>query len=257
MRTLEGLACIDTARMGVDNMAIDQAMLEQTSNDSIARLRVYQWAEPTVSLGYFQKLADFESYATTQGLRAVRRATGGGAIVHHHDWTYAVSLPANVANVVAHGASSRLYDVLHQTVVRWLATNGVAAQQWTKTSDSTTCTPQQSCSFLCFERRHEGDVECSGYKIMGSAQRRLGTAILQHGSLLLARSAYAPSLPGLQELAGDIGGWCKTRFYQQLQSALEQPPFSVQWREVSALSPQNVISCARKKFECRQWIARI
>jgi lipoate-protein ligase A len=37
---------------------------------------------------------------------------------------------------------------------------------------------------------------------MGSAQRRRHGAVLQHGSLLLARSDAAPELPGIAELTG-------------------------------------------------------
>jgi lipoate-protein ligase A len=56
--------------------------------------------------------------------------------------------------------------------------------------------------FLCFERRAPGDVLLGGVKIAGSAQRRSRGAVLQHGSLLLGRSAAAPELMGLKELTG-------------------------------------------------------
>ena len=54
--------------------------------------------------------------------------------------------------------------------------------------------------FLCFQRRAAGDVVLSGFKVCGSAQRRQHGVVLQHGSLLLARSPRAPELPGLEEL---------------------------------------------------------
>lgn len=56
--------------------------------------------------------------------------------------------------------------------------------------------------FLCFQRRAAGDVVFSGFKVCGSAQRRQHGVVLQHGSLLLARSPWAPELPGLEELSG-------------------------------------------------------
>jgi lipoate-protein ligase A len=56
--------------------------------------------------------------------------------------------------------------------------------------------------FLCFQRRGVGDVLVQGFKVVGSAQRRRRGAILQHGSILLATSAAAPELPGMQELSG-------------------------------------------------------
>ena len=40
-----------------------------------------------------------------------------------------------------------------------------------------------------------------GFKIVGSAQRRRGGAILQHGSILLRRSDTTPELPGICDLA--------------------------------------------------------
>ena len=57
-------------------------------------------------------------------------------------------------------------------------------------------------AFLCFQRRSDGDLVTRGFKILGSAQRRLKHSLLQHGSLLLGQSAFAPELPGLLELGG-------------------------------------------------------
>jgi hypothetical protein len=56
--------------------------------------------------------------------------------------------------------------------------------------------------FLCFQRRSPGDVLVGKTKIAGSAQRRSSGAVLQHGSVLLARSPAAPELDGLKELSG-------------------------------------------------------
>ncbi len=117
---MEGLYQIDSARSGIDNMSIDQAMLLQTADDGIARLRIYSWAQPTVSLGYFQKFDEFLSFNPAEDLSVVRRATGGGAIVHHYDWTYSITIPATQAGAVAHGASPRLYDCVHGAVIGWL-----------------------------------------------------------------------------------------------------------------------------------------
>ncbi len=55
-------------------------------------------------------------------------------------------------------------------------------------------------AFLCFQRRTDEDLVVSGYKVLGSAQRRSRRAVLQHGSLLLKASCHAPELPGVFEL---------------------------------------------------------
>ena len=54
--------------------------------------------------------------------------------------------------------------------------------------------------FLCFQRRTEEDLIVSGYKVLGSAQRKSRTAVLQHGSLLIHNSQFAPQLPGISDL---------------------------------------------------------
>ncbi len=56
-------------------------------------------------------------------------------------------------------------------------------------------------SFLCFQRRTSEDLIVSGYKVLGSAQRTTRRAILQHGSLLMQASRWAPQLPGVIDLS--------------------------------------------------------
>ncbi|MEZ6075111.1 MAG: hypothetical protein R3C56_05390 [Pirellulaceae bacterium] len=97
------------------------------------------------------------------------------------------------------GASQPLYDCVHNGVIEWLGTRSIAAQKWT--NDCSIDSPSQPVAkqhrFLCFERRSCGDIVVGDHKVMGSAQRRGRGALLQHGSLLLATSPYAPSLQGL------------------------------------------------------------
>src|SRR5947208_3547802 len=78
---------------GPANMAADEAMLEG-AEAGVASLRFYGWAEPTLSLGYFQPSGDKHTDPRLAGLPWVRRATGGAALVHHHEVTYALALPA-------------------------------------------------------------------------------------------------------------------------------------------------------------------
>lgn len=256
----EGLCQVDVARRGLDNMAIDQAMLEQTAVDSLARLRIYRWSEPTVSLGYFQKFSDFEGFETTRGLPVVRRATGGGAIVHHYDWTYSIAMPSAELGSQTQGASTRLYDCVHGAVVSWLAQRGITAQLWSPQLLPELNCPTSGCSFLCFERRHAGDVVCGSSKILGSAQRRLGGALLQHGSFLLQKSPYAPSLAGLVELAEDNQPDLELSlpdFFLQLVNELSAEfalPFrSTDW--VTDVLPKT--DSIKSKLDSSQWTARI
>src|SRR5438270_3856913 len=73
---------------GPANMAADEVMLEAAEAGTVS-LRYYAWSEPTLSLGYFQP-----SNERVAGLPWVRRMTGGAALVHHHEVTYSLALPA-------------------------------------------------------------------------------------------------------------------------------------------------------------------
>ncbi len=80
---------LQTARLIIDppaagrwNMAVDEALLLSAASRRTVTLRVYQWEVPTLSLGYFQPHAQREQHASSRHCPLVRRATGGGAIVH-------------------------------------------------------------------------------------------------------------------------------------------------------------------------------
>ena len=191
---IEGQLFSDSARMGSWNMAFDEAMLIEGENTGTAALRFYSWSRPTLSLGYFQALHEREQHAHSQACDVVRRPSGGGAILHHRELTYALVLPAQHPLTAQ---TKQLYAAVHSTLIDVLASLGL---------DGTLCESRQPDSatpppFLCFLRREAGDVLVDGHKVAGSAQRRRQGAVLQHGSVLFAQSPHAPELLGLQELA--------------------------------------------------------
>src|SRR5947207_4428455 len=73
-------------------MAADEALL-QSALAGKPSLRLYGWSEPTVSLGYFQPEAVRREDPRLAQLPYVRRPSGGGTLVHHHEVTYALALP--------------------------------------------------------------------------------------------------------------------------------------------------------------------
>ncbi|EMI19828.1 biotin/lipoate A/B protein ligase [Rhodopirellula maiorica SM1] len=193
---------IELAAAGpAENMAIDQALLESVDRDAVPTLRFYTWSEPTVSLGYFQKASDRLAHSPSANCAFVRRGTGGGAIVHHHELTYSFVWP--LENVPA-GAKSDLYQRIHQAILESLGRFGVSASRYadlgsqavqTAASDENRCDP-----FLCFQRRTDEDLVVAGYKVCGSAQRTSRKAVLQHGSILMDVSPHSPELPGVVNL---------------------------------------------------------
>lgn len=199
---MDGIAYVDTPRTGLENMAIDRELLEKAERDRCAWLRVYRWSEPTLSLGHFQSAADRAHHSASANLPTVQRASGGGAIVHDREWTYAIALPVNRNRV---GAATELYDCIHDCLVRQLRQLGWNAEKWTSACENAPPAKLPPASppsppFLCFQRRSCGDIICGQWKVVGSAQRRLGTSVLQHGSILFGTSQFAPELPGLVDL---------------------------------------------------------
>lgn len=179
------------ARSGTENMEIDESLLDSAIADGAATLRLYRWREPTVSLGYFQKETDPVLVSRFAGLPRVRRLSGGGALLHDRELTYSIALPAT--HPLA-DAPTLLYDRVHEALIALLNERGAAAS--VRGERSTEPEP-----FLCFGRGDPRDIVLSGFKIVGSAQRRRKGAILQHGALLMERSPHAPEFPGLFDLA--------------------------------------------------------
>jgi len=177
---------------GSRNMATDEYLLEAALADGLKAVRMYRWYEPTVSLGYFQNSDDEALSATFQNLAAVRRLSGGGAILHHHELTYSFVLPADDPLTQV---PTELYGRVHKTIIDVLQEFGADCSMRGE-DDAKSDEP-----FLCFVRGDRHDIHCNGHKVVGSAQRRRKGAVLQHGSIILERSAHAPEIPGLRDLA--------------------------------------------------------
>ena len=179
-------------------MAVDQALLETANQTGLITLRFSGWTEPTLSLGYFQNHLDRKLHPPSMQCPMVRRRTGGGAILHDHEITYSLCIPSS------HRWSSRnndLYRSIHQVLIDLLREYEIES---TFHDDAQKPKAAQSGadqnSFLCFQRRSDGDVVLNQFKILGSAQRRLKNSLLQHGSILFRKSNFAPELKGIRDL---------------------------------------------------------
>jgi lipoate-protein ligase A len=180
---------------GPANMALDEALLDAAAEaPGRAFFRTYGWTEATLSLGYFQHLAQARSEPRWLSVPIVRRPTGGGAIWHHHELTYALVVPTDHPRA---GRGGMLYHEVHAAIARVLRALGADAQPRGPSPADPAGRP-----LLCFRDRDAEDLVVAGSKVVGSAQRRRAGAVLQHGSILLKQSATTPELPGLLELAG-------------------------------------------------------
>jgi lipoate-protein ligase A len=179
---------IDTAiANGYENMATDEAIyISCQQGNAPPTLRFYGWQPPAVSLGYFQKLesaVDMEE-CRRRGIDIVRRMTGGRAVLHHHELTYAIIAPENVPPF-----SPRVLDT-YMTIGSCLlnALNGFGLNaHWVALRDKhrgDTAVPRHETA-SCFSAPSWYEITVGGKKICGSAQKRGNGVLLQHGSILI------------------------------------------------------------------------
>jgi lipoate-protein ligase A len=227
------------------NMAVDETLLESATDGGEFSLRFYRWLQPTLSLGYFQRYDDRWQHAASRNCTVVRRATGGGAILHDREITYCVAAPPGHRLAIKHLA---LYETIHAALIEILAGYGIHARLCQDIGRQGDC----SQPFLCFQRRSPGDVLLSEAKIAGSAQRRCRGAVLQHGSVLLALSTTAPELPGLAELAA-----INLSFDQLAQawSSKLAEIFSLHYQPgiLTDLEQCRAANLVREKYDSTQW----
>jgi lipoate-protein ligase A len=165
----------DGADTGSWNMAMDHA-LARTLEAGHAEVRFYGWVPHTVSFGRNEPAKGLYDTAAAQRERIlfVRRPTGGRAVFHAHEVTYSV-----VAPLRAFGGLRAAYTLINEGLVRGLRSLGLDAEL---SSGSGAAAPDAG---PCFQLPASGEVVLDGRKLVGSAQARVGHALLQHGSVIL------------------------------------------------------------------------
>lgn len=261
------------------NMAIDAAILQCARPDSGPTLRLYRFVPATLSLGYFQQVASRLTHPASLELPIVRRASGGGAIVHDRELTYSLTIPDDSSV----GASCEIYRQVHDAFRKVMSDRGIRLDRFgdlghpaksircdsrptgpakgsgpgeasgpREATGPSRASGQADEPFLCFQRRSDEDLVLAGYKVLGSAQRRGRFALLQHGSLLTSASPAAPELPGIANLVGRILE--PEELIGPIAEELGQS-LGVQWTEgeLSSEEAETVVTIKREKFGAECW----
>jgi lipoate-protein ligase A len=174
---------VDAERAGAANMARDVAVLDAVSEGrSPATLRLYGWAPPCLTLGRHQGVdaADLD-FCRAEGIDVVRRPTGGRALLHHLELTYAVVAPLG-SGPLPRGLQDA-YRTTCGALVGAMRRLGVAAEL--TGGEVNLELPGPRTTVPCFEAPAGGEVVVAGRKLVGSAMRAHGGAILQHGAVVL------------------------------------------------------------------------
>lgn len=182
------------------NMAVDEALARLCDEGApgFPVVRFYWWTVPTLSLGAKERLqeaADIEA-CKRMGIALVRRPTGGRAVLHDKELTYSVIAPLGVAPFDDTVEAS--YRVIAEAMRAGFAELGIHLELTAgsrKIRPTTLPTPELGDAermraaalrhLPCFAAPSRYELAAGGRKVVGSAQRRLRNAVLQHGSILL------------------------------------------------------------------------
>lgn len=180
----------DKFNTGQHNMDFDVELTKRCSNGS-AFLRFYRWDPYCISLGANQKFSDIDlDKSAGDGLDVVKRPTGGRAILHAEELTYSAVIPLNS------GFSNReIYTKISLALVRGLKIydSRLDAVELENVQPNFPDLLNQPSGVLCFASTAKSEVKHNGKKLIGSAQRKMDSVVLQHGSILCGQ--YHKRLP--------------------------------------------------------------
>lgn len=168
---------------GALSMALDVALLRGVDRgETPPAIRLYGWRPPCLSLGRHQPTSAVDlDFCRRQGILVVRRPTGGRAVLHHLELTYSVVAPLD--GVVLPRRVQEAYRRICEALVAGLSALGVAARLTPEAASH--ALPAPTSAVPCFKAPAGGEVVVGGRKLVGSAMRVHGGAVLQHGSILL------------------------------------------------------------------------
>jgi len=177
----------DEPRLGATNMALDHALAACLS-PAEGVVRLYGWSTPTVSFGKNEPAVRVGEgrHSGTGEMDYVRRPTGGRAVLHDQELTYAVVAPLDALGGLRE-AYLRINEALAEALRGLGAAVDLSAAAGTLGLDAGPC----------FQAPTRGEIVAGGRKLVGSAQARLEGVLLQHGSILLG---------GDQGALGEEGG---------------------------------------------------
>ena len=210
---------------GATNMAIDESILETVrQGQSPPTLRLYTWKPACLSIGRFQRAArsvDRDALASL-GYDFVRRPTGGRAVLHDDELTYAVIANATELAGAGSGAAAVLgvldtYLALSRGLAAGLARMGIPVELAPRDAGrahrgcgregeslgGTESGGRVGGSAACFDSPSAYELLAAGRKIVGSAQVRRGSTFLQHGSIPISMNfAAAEAAMGMPKGSG-------------------------------------------------------
>ncbi len=225
---------------GALNMALDFFIATNMQANDAPVLRFYGWQPYCLSLGYHQDVKFIDLQALKQkGYQAVRRPTGGSAILHSQELTYGLIVPNKDLN------NHAVYQLFHHYLVQALKQLGVPVELHVQ-DDKENYLRNGEKRFACFNRPAFAEIKFNNKKVVGSAQKLYKNALLQHGSILLG-----PHQNTIIELM-NTDAKAKERYLQILKNS------SISLSEIApqvSITPNAIIEQLLQQFEKKLNIA--
>jgi lipoate-protein ligase A len=167
-------------------MAADLYLLSRCADTSTIYIRFTQWTPPCITIGYGQHSEEVLQKEAMQkaGISWIRRPTGGRTVLHQDDLTYSSVFPVSVK---AMGTTiNQTYFIISHGLIAGLKKCGIEAQMHDSTLElQQTHTDKK---LPCFLAPNRNEIMVSGKKLIGSAQKRSSSGVLQHGSIPISTS---------------------------------------------------------------------
>ncbi|MBC8525968.1 MAG: lipoate--protein ligase family protein [Candidatus Cloacimonetes bacterium] len=228
---------INSGKMSpAENMAIDEAILQGVSKGiSPQTVRVYDWNPPTISFGFHQnieKQIDIDR-VKKYGFGIVRRPTGGRAVLHYDELTYAVIA---LNSEILKGSILDSYRKISNVLLNTLNEIGIEADM---ENSLPVLNEQKNWTNPCFASASKYEIHYKHKKIIGSAQMRKHNVLLQHGSILLNHN---------QELMAEFLAYKEDK-KKHLKKILSQKTIAINQIVDSPISFFELANILKKHFE--------
>lgn len=173
-------------------MAADLYLLDQCKDIDTVFIRFYSWKKPSITIGYMQKAAEVLDLKRIRdnGAQWIRRPTGGRAVLHEEDITYSCVFSKHIERM---GTSiAHTYRIITECLMEGLKRASISCDAHDSYDDLREV--KRNVKLPCFLAPNRDEIMVNKRKLVGSAQKRVWGAVLQHGSIPLT-NAYT-SLPG-------------------------------------------------------------
>lgn len=165
---------------GKFNMEYDLQLARNFPENPV--LRFYRWQPYCISLGANQ---DYNSINTKKvnedKFDVVKRPTGGRAILHAEELTYSVIYP-----LTSEFTPKKIYREINIALREGLINYNLLLNDLELEHNQPHFPSfyKENKSTLCFAASAMNEINFKGKKVVGSAQRKIGDVVLQHGSIL-------------------------------------------------------------------------